>query len=187
MDRSPEILEAVEELLGPSEFEVVDVQCAGDPRGFTVRVFLDKPGGPSIEDCARVSRAIGDHFEAVGLFSDKYILEVSSPGINRPLRRPDDFDRFRGETVRIETYERIDGSHKLRGVLAGYEPAEDAILVQTEEGRTLRVPRGAVKKAHLKRDPWEGVREKKPRREPRGRRRAKEKRAKAGRPEKGNA
>jgi ribosome maturation factor RimP len=162
MDRRAELLETVEHLLEAGPYELVDVECVGGSRGMTVRVLIDKPGGLSIDDCARVSRAVGDHFESEGLFPGRYVLEVSSPGIDRPLRKPADFERFKGETVTLTTYEKVDGRNRHEGVLEGFDGEGDEVLVAGEEGETLRLPLGMVKKASLKRDPWEGLRRPKP-------------------------
>jgi ribosome maturation factor RimP len=153
--RSAEILEEVQTLLEASEFEVVDVTTAGSKRGLVVRVFVDKKDGVSLEDCARVSRALGDHFEAHGTFRNRYVLEVSSPGVDRPLRLPEHFQRFLGETAQVTTHEKIDGRHNHVGVLAAYDAERDEMTLELADGGSLVIPRGAVKKAHLKRDPWE--------------------------------
>jgi ribosome maturation factor RimP len=122
-----------------------------------VRIFVDKEAGVSIEDCARVSRAVGDHFEAHGTFSGRYVLEVSSPGVDRPLRRAEDYRRFAGETAVVSTHEKVDGRHNHEGVLDGFDDAHQEILLRMEDGSTIVLPLGAVKKAHLKRDPWRRV------------------------------
>ncbi len=153
MDRAGVILAEVEALFAASEYEVVDVVCAGSQRGLVVRVFVDKPDGVSIEDCARVSRAVGDHIDAKELLPGRYILEVSSPGVDRPLRRPGDYERFAGETAEVSTYEKIDGRHRHRGVLVGFDAGTEEVRMRSEEGE-IAIPLGAVKKAHLVRDPW---------------------------------
>src|SRR5262245_66375908 len=96
-DREAQLRERVLALLEQSDLELVDVEVGGSPRGLIVRVLVDKPGGVSVEDCARVSRAVGDDLEAADAFPGRYTLEVSSPGINRPLKRREDYERFAGE------------------------------------------------------------------------------------------
>lgn len=152
--RSAEILAEVESLLAGSEFEVVDVTTGGSRRGLVVRVFVDREGGVTLDDCARLSRALGDHFDANGVIAGSYVLEVSSPGIDRPLRKREDFQRFAGETVEVSTYEKIDGRRRHLGVLAGFDEARNAVLVDTADGDPVVIPWGAIRKAHLKRDPW---------------------------------
>lgn len=154
VDRSAEIQAEVESLLAASEYEVVDVQLTGSRRGTVVRIFVDSEEGVSLEDCARVSRAVGDHFETKGILPGHYILEVSSPGVDRPLKRPADYRRFEGETAQISTYEKIDGRHNHQGVLAGYREDRREVLLETEGEGMVAIPLGAIRKAHLKRDPW---------------------------------
>ena len=156
VERNAHILKELDRLLQDSEIELVDVETAGTSRGLVVRIFVDKPGGVSVEDCARLSRAVGDLFEAEGTVSGRYVLEVSSPGIDRPLRRPKDFERFTGETARVSTYEKIGGAHQHQGVLSGYDSEADAVVLRDETGVSLTIPLGAIRKANLKRDPWAG-------------------------------
>lgn len=154
MDRGEALRKEVESLLQASEFEVVDVQASGSSRGLVVRILLDKPGGVSLEDCARVSRAVGDHFEERDVLGGRYVLEVSSPGVERPLRRERDFRRFAGERAQIATYEKLADRHKHTGTLGGFDPDRDAVLLRTEDGQELAIPLGAIRKAKLIRDPW---------------------------------
>jgi ribosome maturation factor RimP len=158
MDRAEAILAEVEGLLEGSAFEVVDVTLGRVGNRHLVRVYLDREGGISIEDCARMSRAIGDHLEARGTVPGAYVLEVSSPGIDRPLRRAQDYRRFSGERAEVETYEKVEGRRHHVGVLSGYAEEGDLVLLAGEGGETVAIPRGAIRKAHLKRDPWEGRR-----------------------------
>jgi len=154
-DRGSRILAAAESLLQDTGYELVDVETLGSSRGLLVRVFVDKPGGVTIDDCARVSRALADQIEAGQVLDGKYVLEVSSPGIDRPLRRPADYERFSGETAEVSTFEKIEGRHKHRGVLDGFDPEHESVLIREEGGRTLAIPLGAVRRAHLVRDPWD--------------------------------
>jgi len=157
LDRSAEILAEAEELLSGSGYEVVDVECVGGSNGLVVRVLVDKEGGVSVSDCSGVSRALGDHFEAKQTFAGRYMLEVSSPGVDRPVRKPEDFARFGGEKIKVSTFEKIDGRNRHQGVLVGFDTERDAVLVEID-GATCEIPLGSVRKARLIRDPWEGAR-----------------------------
>jgi ribosome maturation factor RimP len=148
------ILQKLDNLLQDSEIELVDVETLGSSRGLIVRIYVDKPGGISVGDCARLSRAVGDHFEAEDAIPGRYVLEVSSPGVDRPLRRPHDFEKFRGETAQVSTYEKIGGRHKHRGILAGYDPVAAAVLIEDDAGESLAIPLGSIRKANLQRNPW---------------------------------
>jgi len=158
VDRNQELFDQVAGLLRGTDIELVDVETVGTSRGLVVRILVDRPDGVSVEDCARVSRAVGDHFEAGNVIAGRYVLEVSSPGIDRPLRRPEDFARFVGERAEVLTHEEIEGRHTHRGTLKGFDPEADSVLLETEEFGSVVIPRGAIRKARLNRDPWAGVR-----------------------------
>lgn len=154
MDQRETILRLAESLLGGTDTEVVDVETAGSSGGLIVRVYVDRAGGVSVEDCARVSRALGDRLEAEDVIPGRYVLEVSSPGIDRPLRRPGDFERFAGEEAQVRTYEKIEGKHTHRGRLAGFDAEANAVLLEDEGGVRVSIPLAGIRKANLKRDPW---------------------------------
>ena len=148
------LLESVDALLRDSEFELVALECVpGRKGGLTVRVFVDKETGVGLDDCTRLSRGLESHFETEALIPGGYVLEVSSPGVDRPLRKPEDYDRFSGEEVRISTYERVNGSIKHAGRLKGFAPESRSVQIDSD-GQTVSIPIDVIKKAHLKRDPW---------------------------------
>jgi ribosome maturation factor RimP len=152
-DREERINRLVTDVLSESEFELVDLEFAGSARRSILRVYIDKDGGVTHGDCVRVSRILGDHLDAdpvVGLGS--YVLEVSSPGIDRPLKKAADFDRFRGETAAVTTRTRIQGRSNHLGVILGME-GDTLVLEQPDLGRT-EIPLTDVQKASLRRDPW---------------------------------
>jgi ribosome maturation factor RimP len=153
-DREARLRERVLALLRQSDLELVDVELGGSSGGLVVRVLVDKPGGVSVEDCARVSRAVGDDLEAAEAIPGRYVLEVSSPGINRPLKRREDFERFVGEQADVVTVEMIGEHRDHRGTLAGFDAATDSVLIALESGSTVAIPLGAIRRAHLRRDPW---------------------------------
>ena len=153
-DREAQLRERVSALLAQSDLELVDVELGGSSRGLVVRVLVDKPGGVSVEDCARVSRAVGDDLEAVEAFPGRYTLEVSSPGIDRPLKRREDFERFAGEEADVITVEKIGEQRDHRGRLAGFDAATDSVMLTLESGSTMAIPLGAIRRARLRRDPW---------------------------------
>ena len=156
MEERTRILQRLDNLLQDSEIELVDVETLGSSRGLIVRIYVDKPGGISLGDCAHLSRAVGDHFEAENAIPGRYVLEVSSPGVDRPLRRPCDFEKFRGEMAQVSTYEKVGGRHKHRGILAGFDPAAEAVLIEDDAGESLAIPLGSIRKANLMCNPWPG-------------------------------
>jgi ribosome maturation factor RimP len=113
-------------------FELVRVRLLGGKKS-TLQVMAERPeGGIEVEECARISRAISAVLDVEDPISGEYNLEVSSPGIDRPLTRLKDFERYEGYQVKIETAELIEGRRRFRGVLEGVEEGE--VLIAIEEG-----------------------------------------------------
>ncbi len=126
------IAELLEKTLPPMGYELVDWESS--PKGRLVRVFIDKPGGVDVEDCARVSEQLTRLFAVENVDYDR--LEVSSPGLDRPLKRAADFARFAGAEAEVRVHNPIDGSRRFKGILRGLD--EGAVLLETEQGlRTL--------------------------------------------------
>ena len=127
--RLAEILTPVIEDLG---FELVRVRYMGGKTP-TVQIMADRPeGGIEVDDCAEISTAVSAHLDVEDPIEDAYTLEVSSPGIDRPLTRLKDFDQWSGYVAKLETDELIDGRRRFKGRLAGTEGTE--VLVEIDEG-----------------------------------------------------
>ncbi|SPJ23132.1 ribosome maturation factor RimP [Palleronia abyssalis] len=127
--RLAEVVTPVIEDLG---FELVRVRYQGGKTP-TVQIMADRPeGGIEVDDCAIISTAVSAHLDVEDPLEDAYNLEVSSPGIDRPLTRLKDFEMWEGYVAKIETTEMIDGRRRFKGVLAGVEGSE--VLVEIEEG-----------------------------------------------------
>jgi len=128
------------------DFELVHVESIPGDKEAMVRVYIDKPGGINLDDCALVSRQLGDlidiHLERMG----KYRLEVSSPGSNRPLSQKKDFHRFTGDRIKIETYEAIEGQKKFTGIL---ERTNDDSVVIAVDGKNVEIADLMIRKAML--------------------------------------
>jgi ribosome maturation factor RimP len=105
LDQLTELITPILEDLG---FELVDLEYKQEGRDLFLRIFVDKTGGVNLDDCASVSREIGALLEVEDVISDAYRLEVSSPGMDRVLKRPADFERFTGERIKIKSKEAID-------------------------------------------------------------------------------
>ncbi len=124
-----EIISPVIEGLG---FELVRVRLMGGKTRI-LQIMADRPdGGIIVEDCATISTAVSAVLDVEDPLEDQYVLEVSSPGIDRPLTRLKDFDMWEGYEARIETTELIDGRRRFKGMLAGTE--DDEVLIELEEG-----------------------------------------------------
>ncbi len=127
--------------------ELVEVEFQRERQGWVLRLYIDKPGGVTIGDCARVSEILGDLLDAKDFIHHAYHLEVSSPGVDRPLRKREDFERFAGDKVKIQLKEPLEGRRNFTGLLRGIE-GEDILL--EVEGKLWRLPRSQVKKANIK-------------------------------------
>jgi ribosome maturation factor RimP len=113
-------------------FELVRVRLMGGQRK-TLQIMADRPeGGIEVDECARISTAVSAVLDVEDPLADAYVLEVSSPGIDRPLTRLKDFDMWEGYEARLETDEMIDGRRRFKGVLQGTEG--DEVLIAIEEG-----------------------------------------------------
>ena len=127
--RMAEILTPVIEDMG---FEVVRIRLMGG-KSNTLQIMVERPnGGIEVDECALVSTAVSAVLDVEDPLEDPYALEVSSPGIDRPLTRLKDFENWEGYEARVETTEMIDGRRRFRGLLAGVEG--DEVLVNIEEG-----------------------------------------------------
>jgi ribosome maturation factor RimP len=124
-----------EELLGSLGFELVDMEyLASDDRG-VLRLYIDRPGsGVTLDDCATVSRQLGALFDVDDIIPFRYALEVSSPGLNRPLKRPKDFLAHCGKKIKIKTKMKIDGRRRFIGILREYREADGSIVLDTDAG-----------------------------------------------------
>ena len=141
-DESMNLAELLERTLPPLGFELVD--CEATPKGRLVRVFIDKPNGVSVEDCARVSNHLTRLFAVENVEFDR--LEVSSPGLDRPLRKAADYVRFAGEEAELRLANGIAKTRKLKGVLRGCEAG--AVVVETANG-SVTVPLTDIDRARL--------------------------------------
>lgn len=128
-----------EELLLPimeeNGFELVDVEYVKEGGNWYLRAYIDKPGGISVNDCELVSRRLSDLLDEKDYVEDAYILEVSSPGLGRPLKKEKDFKRSLGELVEVRTYRMIEKRKEFTGILKAY----DEHTVTIEEDETERV------------------------------------------------
>lgn len=126
--------------------ELVDVEYLREPAGWVVRVMLDKEGGISLDDCSAVSRELGYVLEVKEVISHPYNLEVSSPGLDRPLKTERDFERFAGKKVSIKTRDQLDGRRNFKGILRGLK---DGYVLVEGDAKSWNIPFGAIAKAKL--------------------------------------
>ncbi|HKJ88935.1 MAG TPA: ribosome maturation factor RimP [Gammaproteobacteria bacterium] len=127
-------------------YELVELELVGAGGNRVVRLFIDAPAGVTVDDCAAVSEAVETVLDAEDPIPGEYSLEISSPGVDRPLRKDEDYARFAGETVKIKTFGPVNGQRSFTGTLIGLEDGQ--VIVSTPEGRSA-IPREEIAKAHL--------------------------------------
>ena len=125
MSRKEEYEQIAEALLSPivesNGFELVDVEYVKEAGNWYLRGYIDKPGGITVNDCETVSRAFSDRLDEDDFIEDSYIMEISSPGLDRPLKKEKDFARSIGKLVEIRTYRPIEKQKEFCGELTAYD------------------------------------------------------------------
>src|SRR3954470_16733275 len=150
------VVEKVREIAGrvaaDRGLEIFDIQFRREAPGMVLRIQIDRPGAAaaaedsvSVEDCAHVSRDLSAILDVEDVVPTAYTLEVSSPGLDRPLRHAGDYERFSGRRAKIVTREKIDGQTFLKGHLAGIDG--DAVLMDGDDHKRHRVPIGLITRA----------------------------------------
>ena len=140
--------------------EIFDVQYRREGSGMVLRIQIDRPGpaataddSVSVEDCAKVSRDLSAILDVEDVMPSQYTLEVSSPGLDRPLRRADDYRRFAGRRAKLVMREKIDGQGYFKGTLGGIEDGPvKVVVIEGEDRRTHRVPLSVITRANLEVD-----------------------------------
>jgi ribosome maturation factor RimP len=140
------VTELLQRTLPALGYELVDVELS--PKGRQVRVFIDKPQGVDVEDCANVSNHLTRLFAVENVDYER--LEVSSPGLDRPLKKAADYARFAGQEAQLKLREPIDGARRLKGTLRGLDAGAegDAVLVETAKG-LQSIPLAGIDRARL--------------------------------------
>jgi ribosome maturation factor RimP len=152
------VVEKVREIAGrvaaDRGLEIFEVQFRREAPGMVLRVQIDRPGpaasvedSVSVEDCAHVSRELSAILDVEDVVPSAYTLEVSSPGLDRPLRRPDDYRRFAGRRAKIVMREKVDGQGFFKGKLGGVEGGD--VLIEADDRKMHRVPLDVITRANL--------------------------------------
>lgn len=137
-----DIKKTIESMISDLEYELVDVEYAKEGPNNFLRIYLDKPEGITIDDCQNMSKAISDELDKTDPIKDPYYLEVSSPGLDRPLKNDKDLKRNINKDVEIKLYEPLDGKKLLEGNLVSFN---DKILeIEYEDESTVEVPREKI-------------------------------------------
>lgn len=147
--RREEIEKKTEELLLPilekNNFDLWDVEYVKEGKELYLRAYIDKEGGIMIDDCVEVSRELSDLLDLHDYIDDEYILEVSSPGLGRTLKKPREFDKSMGKMVDIKLYKALDGQKEYSGFLESYTEEEIGISINGELKSFMKKEIGSVK------------------------------------------
>ena len=142
-DRLIELLEPVVNAIG---YEVVLLEFSPRDGSGMLRLFIDAPDGITLDDCEKVSREVAATLDVEDVISSAYRLEISSPGLDRPLVKPEHFHRFKGEIARIQTLAPVSGRRRFQGVLLG--ATDDEVTIETADG-PITLPLADIDKAKL--------------------------------------
>ena len=151
-DTVERITELADTLLASLGLELVDIEYKREGRAIVLRLFIDRDGGVSLDDCASVSRELSEILDVEEVISAEYTLEVSSPGLCRPLKKVADYQRYVGRLTRIKTFELLadDAGNSRKtflGELLGIE--EGIVRIKLQEGQTAGIPLDKIAKANL--------------------------------------
>jgi ribosome maturation factor RimP len=152
IDVASRVTELAEPIAASLGFELAEVEYKQEVGRTVLRIFIDRDGGVSIDDCAAMSRELAEILEVEDFIQGHYNLEVSSPGLNRPLKKPSDFERFTGRLVKIRTFELLaddagNNRKTFTGELLGLEGG--VVRVKLTEGQSACIPLEKVAKANL--------------------------------------
>ena len=144
-----EVREVVEPILQSQGYELVDLEYQRESRGWVLRIYLDREGGITLDDCTGVSHEVGAVLEVKDVIPNAYVLEVSSPGLTRPLKKPEDYNRFRNQLVKIKLFQPLNGRRNFKGSLLGLEG--ETVRVEAD-GQVFEIPLRSIAKANLEID-----------------------------------
>ena len=125
----------LEPILKEMDFELVDVEYVKEVGNWYLRSYIDKPGGITVDDCEAVSRQFSDRLDQEDFIEDSYIMEVSSPGLDRPLKKDKDFERNLGREVEIRTYRPIEKEKEFYGILCAYD--DNSVTIEREDKKQM--------------------------------------------------
>ena len=122
-------------IMEANNFELVDVEYVKEAGTWYLRAYIDKEGGIAIDDCELVSRALSEKLDELDFIEDSYILEVSSPGLGRPLKKDKDFNRNLGNEVEVRLYKAINKQKEFAGILTAFD--KDTVTIEQEDGEEI--------------------------------------------------
>ena len=141
-----QVADLIDPVLDKMGFELIDVEYLSDRGRWVLRLYIDKEGGVTIDDCAEVSAELGVLIDVKDIIDHEYVLEVSSPGLNRPLKKEADFIRVIGQKIKVKTRMPVDKRRNFTGYLKDYKDHE---LVIDTEGLLITLALPDIEKANL--------------------------------------
>ncbi len=141
-----QVSDLIAPILSEMKYELVDVEYLTDRGRWVLRIYIDKEGGVTLDDCAIVSRELGDLIDIKDIIEHEYVLEVSSPGLNRPLKKEADFIRAIGKKIKVRTRVPVDGRRNFTGVLRDFKEQK---LALDSEGGLVSLEWSGIEKANL--------------------------------------
>jgi ribosome maturation factor RimP len=150
----PRIHEIIERVATREGLELVHAELVGGRANAVLRIYIDKPDGVNHEDCATVSEQVGLILEVEDFIPHQYVLEVASPGLDRGLYKPGDYERFAGLPAHIKLTAPLNGQRNFHGTLIGLERAgEEMALLEDETGKRHQLPLSLIAKANVEIEP----------------------------------
>ena len=154
MKLNPRIHEIIDRVATREGLELVHAEMVGSNKNATLRIYIDKPEGVTLEDCALVSEQVGLILDVEDLIPNEYVLEVASPGLDRGLYKPSDYERFAGLHAHIKLIAPLNGQRNFHGTLMGLEQeGEPAALLDDEAGKRHCIPLHLITKANVEIEP----------------------------------
>ncbi len=150
---SKEIVDRVDTIVNPilsdEGMELVEIEYRRESIGWVLRLYIDKAGGITLDDCTRISHEVGRSLDVEDFIAIPYTLEVSSPGLNRPLKKEKDFIKYRNQNVKVKTFDPVENRRQFKGKLLGL--SENRIEIEADGG-VFQIPLTNVAKANLEID-----------------------------------
>jgi len=151
LSKAEEYVKRTEALIDPilkeNSFELWDLEYVKEGSNYYLRAYIDKEGGINIDDCELVSRALSDRLDEEDFIDNEYILEISSPGLGRQLKKDRDLERSIGEEIEIHFYKAVDGVKETGGILRGFDAG--TLTVETEDETLLTLERKNISLVRL--------------------------------------
>ena len=148
-DVDGQIWTLTQEVVSELGYELVDIELTGNRSQQLIRVYVEKPGGILLADCVAVSRKLGERLDEKDVIENSYRLEISSPGIERPLRKIQDYERYVGYRVRIRLKGGLKGKRKIAGKLDEVEVEENTVRIISKNGEKISFSLADIAKANL--------------------------------------